>query len=262
MALYLNDDYMTKPARLTCDRIVLYTNSVARYGKSPYIYPGYGLGELPQGFARLSAIYGGTYMLAQPVDEVVRDDAGKFVGVRSGDQTVKAKQVIGDPSYFRDSVRKTGRVIRATCFLKHPIANINDADSAQIILPQNQVGRKHDIYITYLSAGHNVCPKDYYVASIATIAETAEDPKDEIAPALKLLGEVDQIFVAVSDLYEPVADGSADNVFVSRSYDATSHFETVYDDIRDIYRRVTGNELALKKRPTAEEEQAAAMGGQ
>ncbi|ORX75040.1 rab GDP-dissociation inhibitor [Linderina pennispora] len=262
MALYLNDDYMTKPARLTCDRIVLYTNSVARYGKSPYIYPGYGLGELPQGFARLSAIYGGTYMLAQPVDEVVRDDAGKFVGVRSGDQTVKAKQVIGDPSYFRDSVRKTGRVIRATCFLKHPIANINDADSAQIILPQNQVGRKHDIYITYLSAGHNVCPKDYYVASIATIAETAEDPKDEIAAALKLLGEIDQIFVAVSDLYEPVADGSADNVFVSRSYDATSHFETVYDDIRDIYRRVTGNELALKKRPTAEEEQAAAMGGQ
>jgi RAB protein geranylgeranyltransferase component A len=33
-------------------RIKLYTESLARYGKSPYLYPLYGLGELPQGFAR------------------------------------------------------------------------------------------------------------------------------------------------------------------------------------------------------------------
>jgi RAB protein geranylgeranyltransferase component A len=28
------------------------------------------LGELPQGFARLAAIYGGTYMLNKPIEEV------------------------------------------------------------------------------------------------------------------------------------------------------------------------------------------------
>ena len=44
---------------------------VSRYGKSPYLYPLYGLGELPQGFARLSAIYGGTYMLDKQIDEIV-----------------------------------------------------------------------------------------------------------------------------------------------------------------------------------------------
>jgi RAB protein geranylgeranyltransferase component A len=42
-------------------------------GKSPYLYPLYGLGELPQGFARLSAIYGGTYMLDKPIDEIVME---------------------------------------------------------------------------------------------------------------------------------------------------------------------------------------------
>ena len=47
-----------------------FQDSLARYGKSPYLYPLYGLGELPQGFARLSAIYGGTYMLDKPIDEV------------------------------------------------------------------------------------------------------------------------------------------------------------------------------------------------
>ncbi len=63
MALYLNDDYMSQPAMETIKRIKLYSESLMRYGKSPYLYPLYGLGELPQGFARLSAIYGGTYML-------------------------------------------------------------------------------------------------------------------------------------------------------------------------------------------------------
>src|SRR4051812_36280943 len=101
---------------------------MARYGKSPYIYPLYGLGELPQSFARLSAIYGGTYMLDKKIDEIVTGPNGEFIGVRSGDETVKAKQVIGDPSYFgagkdvegsgKIRVSEEGKVVRAICFLK------------------------------------------------------------------------------------------------------------------------------------------------
>lgn len=60
----------------------MYSDSLARYGKSPYLYPMYGLGELPQGFARLSAIYGGTYMLDKPIDEIVMKD-GKVNVVHS-----------------------------------------------------------------------------------------------------------------------------------------------------------------------------------
>ena len=131
---------------------------MARYGKSPYIYPLYGLGELPQAFARLSAIYGGTYMLDKPIDEIVVDkETGKFVGVRSGEETVMAKQVIGDPSYFGGTatgvkpggeggkvrVLEEGKVIRAICMLKHPIPGTENADSIQIIIPQNQVGRRN-----------------------------------------------------------------------------------------------------------------------
>lgn len=43
----------------------------------------YGLGELPQGFARLSAIYGGTYMLNKPLEGVTMDDKGAVTGVTS-----------------------------------------------------------------------------------------------------------------------------------------------------------------------------------
>ncbi|KII93786.1 hypothetical protein PLICRDRAFT_88115 [Plicaturopsis crispa FD-325 SS-3] len=256
MALYLDDDYITKPARPTYDRIVLYTSSMARYGKSPYIYPLYGLGELPQSFARLSAIYGGTYMLDKQIDEIVTDANGKFVGVRSGGETVKAKQVIGDPSYFgagktaedgKVRVVEEGKVIRAICILKHPIPGTDDSDSVQIIIPQNQVNRRNDIYVAMVSSTHNVCAKDVYVAIVSTIVET-DKPELEIAPGLQLLGPIYDKFVSITPLYTPVASGQDDNIFITRSYDATSHFETVVDEVQDVWKRVVGKDLVLKKR--------------
>lgn len=50
--------------------IQLYVRSLERFGTSPYIYPMYGLGGLPEGFSRLCAIHGGTFMLQCPVEEV------------------------------------------------------------------------------------------------------------------------------------------------------------------------------------------------
>ena len=48
--------YITEPALATINRMKLYFNSIAKYQKSPYLYPLYGLGELPQGFARLDIL--------------------------------------------------------------------------------------------------------------------------------------------------------------------------------------------------------------
>jgi len=49
-------------------------------------------------------------------------------------------------------------------------------------------------------------------------------------------------------LYTPTSTGGADNIFITRSYDATSHFETVVDEVNDVWKRVTGQELVLKAR--------------
>jgi len=262
MALYLDDDYITKPARPTYDRIILYTSSMARYGKSPYIYPLYGLGELPQSFARLSAIYGGTYMLDKKIDKIAPDADGKLVSVTSGGETVKAKQVIGDPSYFgagqpaesgKVRVIEDGKVVRAICVLKHPIPGTDDSDSVQIIIPQNQVNRRNDIYVAMVSSTHNVCAKDIYIAIVSTIVET-DRPEQEILPGLQLLGPIYDKFVSITPLYIPTSSGQEDNIFITRSYDATSHFETVVEDVHDMWKRVVGKDLVLKKREVQEEQ--------
>ncbi|KAI9099332.1 GDP dissociation inhibitor [Phlyctochytrium arcticum] len=256
LALHLDDNYINQPAKETYERICLYMNSMARYGKSPYIYPLYGLGELPQGFARLSAIYGGTYMLNKKIDEIIYED-GKVVGVKSEGETAKTKAVIGDPSYFTDKVKKVGQVVRAICILTHPIPNTADADSIQIVIPQKQVNRQHDIYIAAVSYAHNVANKDHWTAIVSTIVETST-PEKELEPALALLGPIAEKFVGVSDLFEPVADGSTDGIYISKSYDATSHFETTCQDVKDLYKRVTGNDLKVEGKVKKQEEGAGA----
>ncbi len=45
-------------------------------------------------------------------------------------------------------------------------------------------------------------------------------------------------FVSIDPLYTPTSDGKNDNIFITRSYDATSHFETVAEDVMDVWQRI------------------------
>lgn len=145
LALHRTDDYKQEPLLTTVKRIQLYQKSLMKFGKSPYLYPLYGLGELPQGFARLSAIYGGTYMLDKKIDKIEVADNG-MIEVTSDGETARAPKVIADPTYFPGKCKVEKKVVRAICILDHPIPNTNDSASCQIILPANQVKRANDIY--------------------------------------------------------------------------------------------------------------------
>jgi len=244
MGLYDNDSYLSRPALDMVKRVRLYGESVLRYGNSPYIYPLYGLGEMPQGFARLSAIYGGTYMLNKPVDEIVYDDKGAVVGVKSEGELAKCKFVVGDPSYFPNKVKKVGRVASCICVLSHPIPNTNNAESAQIIIPQKEEKRKYDIYISCVSFAHHVAPKGKWIALVSTQVET-EKPEAELEPGMKYLGKVDETFYNIRDIYAPIEDGTKDHVYISSSFDAETHFKATCLDILDIYKRITGKDMDL-----------------
>ncbi|KFD72628.1 hypothetical protein M514_01749 [Trichuris suis] len=258
LALYLNDSYKREPFGETIKRIKLYSASLERYGKSPYLYPLYGLGELPQGFARLSAIYGGTYMLDKPVDEIVMKD-GCVTGVRCGSEVVKCKQVYCDPSYAPTRVRKVGQVLSCeSCSAKGRIETGCLGDTSHLLVQSSNSKHdrfkilsdhhppKTDIYISMVSHVNMVAAKGWYVAIVSTTVET-DKPEAELLPGLQLLGPIYQKFVSISDLLEPVDDGTCSNLFISKSYDATSHFKTTCEDVLDIFQRGTGEPFDFSK---------------
>uniref|UniRef100_A0A0D3DUG9 Guanosine nucleotide diphosphate dissociation inhibitor n=1 Tax=Brassica oleracea var. oleracea TaxID=109376 RepID=A0A0D3DUG9_BRAOL len=201
IALHTNDQHLHQPALDTVMRMKLYAESLARFqGSSPYIYPLYGLGELPQAFARLSAVYGGTYMLNKPDCTVEFDEEGKVTGVTSEGETAKCKKVVCDPSYLPNKVNKIGRVARAIAIMSHPIPNTNDSHSVQVIIPQKQLARKSDMYVFCCSYSHNVAPKGKFIAFVSTDAET-DNPQTELKAGIDLLGPVDEIFFDMYDRY-------------------------------------------------------------
>ena len=248
IALHLSDAYLEQPFRETYEGMKLYAYSVARYGNSPYIYPIYGLGGLPEGFSRLCAIHGGTYMLNKPIDTLVYED-GKVVGVKDTEGVVaKAPLVVCDPSYVLNTpekLKKIGRIVRCIAIMSHPVPNTNNADSCQIIIPAHQIkGRRSDIYISVVSFHHKVAADGKFIAVISADLE-GKDDGSEIEPAFRLLGKVDQRFVWVSDNYVPTDSNGKDGVWITKSYDATSHFESSTNEVISLYEKMSGKPLDL-----------------
>ena len=124
------------------------------------------------------------------------------------------------------------------------MGKLKDHHSAQVIIPQKQVGRRNDIYMSLLSNAHCVSAKGKYLAICSTTVET-DKPAAELGPARALLDKLIVKFDNVVDMFTPVDDGRTNKCFISKSLDATSHFESVSADILDLYERITGESLDL-----------------
>lgn len=81
-----------------------------------------------------------------------------------------------------------------------------------------------------ISLGFRVLGSRVYICLFRICLECVCDVA-ELAPALELLGEIEEKFVAVSDLLECTDTGRDSNIYVSASFDATSHFESATQDV-------------------------------
>jgi len=128
VALFESDKFLNRPAIETINNIKLYMSSIGRYGDSPFLYPVYGLAGIPEGFSRMCAINGGTFMLNKDIDQILFDEQGKVKGVKSGDEIATCSMVICSPSYalntgLKDKVKNLGQIVRCICILDHTIPN-------------------------------------------------------------------------------------------------------------------------------------------
>jgi len=84
-----------------------------------------------------------------------------------------------------------------------------------------------------VSSVHQICKKDYYVAIVSTTVES-KNPEQEIEVALNMLGKIKEKFVRISERFVPTTK-SQDGLFISESFDATSHFESETENVLRLY---------------------------
>jgi len=104
-----------------------------------------------------------------------------------------------------------------------------------------------------VSSTHAVCAQGLKICIISATVET-NDPEAEIQPAVALLGNILEMFVSVSDIQEPIHNAAEENLYITKSYDATSHFESSSKDVLALYEMITGEKLDLNIQPSEDEE--------
>jgi len=258
LGLQRDDLYLEKPAIQTIRTIRLYVKSLSVFGRSAFIYPEYGLGGLAEACCRLCTIHGGIYLLNEKVDEILFDkSSGDAIGVRCGKKAAIGRHIIAEPAYVPKrclvAMGEGGqRVVRSVFVLDHEIKH-TDSESCQIIIPQQQVElaglkpRKHDIFINCLSYIHRVAPTRRWVAIVSTVVEgkSSKNPYEELNLGVQMLGKTLARFdLPISEMVAP-KDEKSKTLFISRSLDATSNFETVADDVMLLWKRITGNDLDM-----------------
>lgn len=92
-----------------------FLNSLGRYGNTPFLFPMYGCGEIPQCFCRLCAVFGGIYCLKRTITDIHftnTNAALELQSIRCGQQEIKAKNIVFGPTsvsanLFTDQIEKT-----------------------------------------------------------------------------------------------------------------------------------------------------------
>ena len=105
-----------------------------------------------------------------------------------------------------------------------------------------------DIYIMMVSFVHCISKKDTYIAIISTVVETNE-PQKEIEVAFDIIGKVQYKFTKISERYEAKRGNYNDGVYISNSFDATSHFESETENVLELYKQISGKDLDLTDLP-------------
>ncbi|XP_072518858.1 rab proteins geranylgeranyltransferase component A 1 [Salminus brasiliensis] len=80
---------------------------LGRYGNTPFLFPLYGLGEIPQCFCRMCAVFGGIYCLRHSVQCLVVDkESGKCKAViDTHGQRIGCSHFVVEDGYIRDEHR-------------------------------------------------------------------------------------------------------------------------------------------------------------
>lgn len=164
---------MVKPETATMQGLKAtqsFLQSLGRYGNTPFIWPLYGAGELPQAFCRMCAVFGGLYCLRRGASTITVSEADcKCTGIISENQLLKCKWLITEYSYVPERFKKecmqfVSRAVFITCgSLK---ASEEDHITILSVPPSSEGGEP--VRVIELGPSSMACPKGLYIVHLVS----------------------------------------------------------------------------------------------
>lgn len=181
-AIAMSDD------RTSCEvgvkRTKQFLQSLGRYGNTPFLFPMYGCGEIPQCFCRLCAVFGGVYCLKRPIEKIhIDEDQNEFRSISCGGQTISAKTLVlgnggricsdatksirfaasANVETTTDDCEKCGQLARAIYIVRKPLGeeSLNSGGGGVNVLRLPATDSSNDgAFVIQLAHYSGTCPKD------------------------------------------------------------------------------------------------------
>ncbi|KAG0011282.1 hypothetical protein BGZ81_002279 [Podila clonocystis] len=184
--------------------VKVYLQSLGRYGNSAYLCPLYGVGsELAQAFCRVSAVYGGIYMLQHGLDKhVVDKESNKWQSVVDHNgQTLQAGQLICSREYLSvdmDAYLEARISYVSHCILVADRSAFGETTLCKTLFPMGSLilnpgetpekRNEHTISVLQMCGGTMSCPSDRYILYIWAESDTEDgSAKEELTAAIRKL---------------------------------------------------------------------------
>ncbi|KAL4709333.1 hypothetical protein ACJJTC_007065 [Scirpophaga incertulas] len=161
--------------------------SLGRYGNTPFLWPMYGSGELPQCFCRLCAVFGGVYCLNRPIDKVATktiDEGKNMITIDSKSKTLNCEHLVIGINECPKELLSTESVescdISKAVFITN--GSIMKSDKEPLTLLRFPPLAEGDNTVTVLEVGPATgsCPKGLFV--VYFITNKVKDAETDLKP--------------------------------------------------------------------------------
>ncbi|OCT66000.1 rab proteins geranylgeranyltransferase component A 2 [Xenopus laevis] len=164
---------------------------LGRYGNTPFLFPMYGLGEIPQCFCRMCAVFGGVYCLHHSLECLVVDEDSKLCKavIDHRGKRVDCKYLVVEDSYLPEQICANvsyKQISRAVLITDCSILNSESNQEISVLtFPPSDKGQ-NAVYLTELCSSTMTCMKNTYLVHL-TCSSTKASAKEDLEPVVQQL---------------------------------------------------------------------------
>ncbi|XP_053702914.1 rab proteins geranylgeranyltransferase component A 1 [Synchiropus splendidus] len=242
---------------------------LGRYGNTPFLFPVYGLGEIPQCFCRMCAVFGGIYCLRHSVQSLVVDknkNRCKAV-IDSRGQRISCSHFVAEDSYVTAETKKTSARFLSRAVLITD-GSVLPSDSEQqvsmVTVPPEEAGHPAVHMVELCSSTMTCMPGTYLVhLTCQSVGSAHEDLSPLITKIFRTPESPDKEAPSVLwCMYFNMADGSSvevqghqlpSNVYLCTGPDGSLGHEHAIGQAEFIFKNILPNEEFCPPAPNPED---------
>ncbi|XP_077596404.1 rab proteins geranylgeranyltransferase component A 1 [Stigmatopora nigra] len=170
------------PAGLASTRHFL--RCLGRYGNTPFLFPIYGLGEIPQCFCRMCAVFGGVYCLRHPVDCLLLDKSGDRCTalIDGGGRRIAAAHFVLEDGFLPQRAPSGGSISRGVLITDRSILAGDRHQVSLVTVPPAEAGLPA-VRMVELSPATMTCAPGTYLVHL-TCRSRLGSAYEDLAPTV------------------------------------------------------------------------------